>query len=333
MKFCLTFMTFHVSLNSYISSAGKIICGVPQGSILGPLLFLLYINDMPQAVETDLFFYADDTGLVFQHRDINKMNEKLNKDFHNIWLYIHFGEDKTKCILFARKQKMKRAGKLEISFNNIEIKQYSSLTYLGCILHNTLSGEAMATKTIKKINARLKFLHRKNDFLPPDLRRLLCNALIQPHFDYVCSSWFPNLNQKLKKKLQATQNKCIRLCLQLSSRTKLTFQHLEKINWLPIKERVHQSILFHVYKSLNNDSPIYMSDMFKTASQSKTNTRQAYSRLIQPLRKTNMELNSISYLGLSLWNKLPENIKHSSSLITFKHKVKEYFLKNLQKLY
>ena len=79
--------TFHVSLNSYMSSAGKIICGVPQGSILGPLLFLLYINDMPQAVETDLFLYADDTGLVFQHKDINKMNEQLNKDFHNICLW------------------------------------------------------------------------------------------------------------------------------------------------------------------------------------------------------------------------------------------------------
>ena len=186
--------TFHVSLNSYMSSAGKIICGVSQEPVLGLLLFLLYINDMPQAVETDLFLYVDDTGLVFQHKDINKMNEQLNEDFHNICLWfidnklsIHFGEDRTKCIFFASKQKMKRAGKLEISFNNIEIKQYSSLTYLGCILDNTLSGEAMATKTIKKINARLTFLHRKNDFLTPDLRRVLCNALIQPHFGYVCS--------------------------------------------------------------------------------------------------------------------------------------------------
>ena len=213
--------TFHVNLNSYMSSAGKIICGVPQGSILGPLLFLLYINDMPQAVETDLFLYPDHTGLVFQHRDINKMNEQLNQDFHNICLWfidnklsIHFGEDKTKCILLASKQEMKRSGKLEISFNNIEIKQYSSLTYLGCILDNTLSGKAMATKTIKKFNARLKFLHRKNDFFTPDLRRLLCNALIQPHFDYACCSWFPNLNEKLKKgnfkqlKISASDSVC-----------------------------------------------------------------------------------------------------------------------------
>ena len=188
----------------------------------------------------------------------------------------------------------------------------------------------MATKTIKKINARLKFLHRKNDFLTPDLRRLLCNALIQPHFDYVCSSWFPNLTQKLKKKLQTTQNKCIRFCLQLPLITRLTFQHHKKINRLPIKERVDQNILSHVFKSLNNDSPVYKRDIFKTASPSNS-TRQAYCHLIQPLRKTNMGLNSISYLGPSLWNKLPENIKQSSSLNTVKHKVKEFYLKNLQK--
>ena len=330
--------TFHVSLSSYMSSAGKLVCGVPQGSILGPLLFLLYINDMPQAVDSDLFLYADDSGLAFQHKNINEINQKLNKDFHNLCLWfvdnklsIHFGEDKTKCILFGSKRKIKNAGKLEISFNNIEIKQYSSLTYLGCILDDTMSGEAMATKTIKKINSKLKFLHRKNDFLTPDLRRLLCNALIQPHFDYVCSSWFPNLTQKLKQKLQITQNKCIRFCLQLPSRTRLSFQHHKKINWLPIKERLEQSILSHVFKSLNDSSPVYMKDLFKTAPQSHISTRQANFRLIQPLRKTNMGLNTISYLGPSLWNKLPENIKQSSSLNIFKHKVKEHFLEILQK--
>ena len=288
---------------------------------------------MPQAVESDLFLYADDSCLFFQDKDINKINQQLNKDFHNLcnWfidnkLSIHFGEDKTKCILFASKRKIKRAGKLEISYNNIYIKQYSLLTYLGCILDDTMSGEAMATKTIKKINSRLKILHRKNEFLTPDLRRLLCDALIQPHFDYVCSSWFPNLSQKLKQKLQVTQNKCIRFCLQLPSRTRLTFQHHEKINWLPIKERVDQCILSHVFKSLNNNSPIYMKGLFKTALQSNISTRQAFSRLNQPLRKTNMGLNSISYLGPSLWNKLPEKIKQSPSLNVFKHKVKENFL-------
>ena len=77
------------------------------------------------------------------------------------------------------------------------------------------SDESMALNGIDKINSRLKFLHRQNRFLTPPLRRLLCNALIQPLFDYACTAWFPNLSKKLRLRFQATQNKCIKFCLQL----------------------------------------------------------------------------------------------------------------------
>ena len=66
-------------------------------------------------------------------------------------------------------------------------------------MDETMSGEPMALKIINKINGKLKFLYRKISFLTPGLRRMLCNALIQPHFDYACSAWYPNLNAKLKK--------------------------------------------------------------------------------------------------------------------------------------
>ena len=78
------------------------------------------------------------------------------------------------------------------------------------MLDESMSGETMALRVIEKINSRLKFLYRKNRFLDVTLRRLLCNALIQPHFDYACTAWYPNLSKKLKDKLQATENKCIR---------------------------------------------------------------------------------------------------------------------------
>ena len=74
------------------------------------------------------------------------------------------------------------------------------MTYLGGALDEIMSEEPMALKVINKINGKLKFLHRKNSFLTPGLRRMLCNALIQPNFDYACSAWYPNLNAKLKKK-------------------------------------------------------------------------------------------------------------------------------------
>ena len=156
-------------------------CGVPQGSIIGSLLFLLYVNDMPQAVESKLLLYADDSCLLYQHKEIEPIESQLNKDFTNLcdWfvdnkLSIHFGEDKTKSILFGNKYKIRDAKKLNISHNNIDIKQHSHVCYLGCILDDTLSGESMALKVISKINAKLKFLYRKNKFLNPALKRMLC---------------------------------------------------------------------------------------------------------------------------------------------------------------
>ena len=72
------------------------------------------------------------------------------------------------------------------------------MTYLGCIIDETMSGEPIVLKVVNKINGKLKFLYWKNSFLTPGLRRMLCNALIQLHFDYACSVWYPNLNVKLK---------------------------------------------------------------------------------------------------------------------------------------
>ena len=73
-----------ISIESQLSDYGRILCGVPQGSILGPLLFLIYVNDMPQAVNSNLFLYADDSCLMFQHKDVEETEKVLNNDFENI---------------------------------------------------------------------------------------------------------------------------------------------------------------------------------------------------------------------------------------------------------
>ena len=213
--------SFLINSRNNFSQPPSVFCGVPQGSILGTLLFLIYVNDMSKAVKCDIFLYVDDTCLPCQNKDINKIENQLNEDFSNIcdWfadnkLSIYFGEDKTKSILFASKFKKKNIKKLHIKYGDIQIKQHSKVKYL-CLLNETMSGEAIAFKVANKINNKLKFLYRKNSFLTPALRHLLCNALIQPHFDYACSAWYPNLTKKLKHRIQTTQNKCIRFCLQL----------------------------------------------------------------------------------------------------------------------
>ena len=93
----------------------------------------------------------------------------------------------------------------------------------------------MALKVINKINSRLKFLYTKNKFLTPALRSLLCNALIQPHFDYALSAWYPNLTQKMKKKIQITRHKCIRYCLQLEKMTHISKTSLKLLTGYLLK--------------------------------------------------------------------------------------------------
>ena len=100
---------------------------------------------MPQPVKSNLFLYANDSCLIYQHRDVNEIEKQQKKDFENVcdWfadnkLSIHFGEDRTKSILFASKRKIKSARKLNVKYKNIKIKEHSQVTYLGCVLDETL---------------------------------------------------------------------------------------------------------------------------------------------------------------------------------------------------
>ena len=133
-------------------------------------------------------------------------------------LSIHFGEGKTKSISISSKHNLKLVEKLDVRFKEIKIKQHKHVNYLRCVTDETMSGETVALRSIEKVNSRLKFLCRKNWLLDVPLFRLPCNALIQPHFHYACTAWYPKLTDKLKVKLQVTQNKYIRFCLKLQCR-------------------------------------------------------------------------------------------------------------------
>ena len=156
---------------------------------------------MSQAVKCNLFLYADDTYLVCQHKDINETEKQIDKDFESIcdWfvdnkLSIHFGDDKIKSIFLATKFKIKKVRKLTIKHGDIQMKQHSKVKYSGCMLDGTMSRETMPLSVINKINNKLTFCLSRKKFLTPTLRRLLCNALIQPHFDYACPVWYPQFN-------------------------------------------------------------------------------------------------------------------------------------------
>ena len=145
---------FTVEVANEVQTLANISCGVQQGSILGPLLFLIHVNDMSQGVECELYLQVDDSYRLFQHKSVTEIKKQLTKDFSNIcdWfvdnkLSIHFGEDKTKSILFSSKRNLKLVEDLDIRYKEIKIKQHKHVSYLGCVLDETMSCETMALKS------------------------------------------------------------------------------------------------------------------------------------------------------------------------------------------
>ena len=157
-------------------------------------------------------------------------------------LSIHFGKDRTELILFAIKRRSRNVRQLNIRYNHINIKQHSQVTYLECVLDETVFCEPVALKVINQIIGKLKFLYRKNRYLTKELCRMLCNAIIEPHFHYACPVWYPSLHEKTKKKIQIMQNKCIHFCLKLDKMHHISEEDFKLINWLATSKEVDQCI-------------------------------------------------------------------------------------------
>ena len=121
---------FRVNLENGYSDPSNIICGVSQGSILGLLMFLICVNDIPHAVQSNVFPHPNHSSLIFQKTDVIEIEKQLNRDLTNICegfvdnrLSIHFCEDKTKSILFAYKCQINKVPKLKVIYKNKQIKQ------------------------------------------------------------------------------------------------------------------------------------------------------------------------------------------------------------------
>ena len=172
----------------------------------------------------------------------------------------------------------------------------------------------MALKALNKINGKLKFLYHRNKFLTQTLRRMLCNVIIEPHFDYASSAWYSNLNEKLKK-IQIAQNKCIRFCLKLDKRYHIFSNEFDSINCMPVNIRVHQCINAITFKFFNNACPHCLNEVYEYAPQCRIELRCNFAKVKVRFRKTSMGQDGLSYIGPSLWNNLPESLKKKKNTI------------------
>jgi len=313
------------------SNFQTVTCGVPQGSILGPLLFLCYVNDMSTSISSDckLLLYADDSTILFSHRNPEVISKKLGKELQSCsqWLVdnklsLHLG--KTECILFGSKRKLAKVDNFQVSCNNHTIPAQNCVKYLGLNIDRFLSGETIVNNILQKVNARLKFLYRHGRCLSENSRKTLFTALVQCHFDYACSAWYSCLCKKFKNKLQVFQNKSVRFIKDMGNRTSVNYNILNSIDFLNVENRVKQLRLNHVHKIYYNKSPYYMHSNFTKIKDCHTySTRSSEYNFFVPPVKGQQTL-SFYYNAIKDWNILPNDLKSNQNLHSFKSGVKDF---------
>ena len=310
------------------SSFLQVACGVPQGSILGPTLFLAYINDLSSCLSCRLSLYADDSALVFSGTNATELARFLSGELSccKRWLVdnrlsVHVG--KTESILFGTRRALKRVGEFCVTCDGEAVKRVTSVKYLGVILDEVLNFDEFVSKTCDKADSRLTFLHRYSSILDFRTRRLLCNSLVFSQLTYCVSAWYSGLGIGLRQRLDTVQRKMVRFVNGWGPRSHVGRPEINAVGWLYFPERVKFFKLCHLFKVKNGLAPIYLSrDFVPTRDVHSHVTRGsclnffANSRVFSP--------NTFHYTVIRDWNLLPESIKGALTLSGFKRDLRQH---------
>jgi hypothetical protein len=203
-------------VNGHTSLPKKIRCGVPQCSILGPLLFLLYVNDMPDHLKkTTPYIYADDTQISSSSYDFDTLAQNLNDDLNNIqrWLLknkLQLHPTKTKVMFIASSYNLiNKIGNTPILMSNTPVPRTSKYTCLGMDIDEKLTWDAHIDSICSKVSAGIGAMKRIKPFVPPATLQTIYKALIQP-IDY-CSPLWDTCGKTLQDTLQKIQSRVARV--------------------------------------------------------------------------------------------------------------------------
>jgi len=310
------------SVNNIITSVTNITHGIPQGSVLGPLFFLIYINDLPNCLKhTSASLFADDTQIYAASHNSIELNNKLNEDMHLLLDWVRANKltlhpKKTKCILIGSRQRLTESS-LSLNIDNHVITPDENIKSLGVILDSNLSWDAHIDLLLNKARSSLNALKRSKHFIDQETHINLYNALVTPHLDYCCEVW-GNTNKGQTDKLQRIQNRAARIITGATYEIR-SKDVLDSLGWQPLKHRRDLSVATLMFKCLNNQSPNYIKEMFKKNCEiTSYNLRGSKHSLFIPRFNTEYGKKSFSYRGAKMWNSLPEDTKSKKSLSSFK---------------
>ena len=318
----------YVSVNGATSDQLTITCGVPQGSVLGPLLFLIYINDLPTVSRLLSFcLFADDTNIYFSSSDLLTLQKVMNRELKKVkkWLdanQLALNIEKTNFVIFHSPQR-KIDDNIVIKFMRKKISRKTSVKFLGILLDAHLSWKQQITELSKKLARTVGIFYKIRHFVPLETLKVLYFSLFYSFVSYGIAVW--GLTHKsLLNPLIISQKKIVRI-MCFEEPTAHTEPLFKKLQFLKVRDIHELQLLSFIYDCQNKIAPAHFHSYFTPCyGVHSINTRQASRGDLFLTRKTTFQygIRSIQYSGAVLWNSLPVSIRNSPSHLTFVSKLR-----------
>lgn len=316
-----------VKLDNVISIPLNNNIGVPQGSILGPLLFILYINDLEKHLKwCKINMFADDTLIYIETKNIHEGIEKLNFDLNNIYNALcqnklKLNVDKTKFLVISNNNNLDRMP-LSININNQVVKPSDQVKYLGIIIDKKLNGKSNVDYVCKKMGTKANALSRLRNKLNYGQKIMIYKSIIEPHLTY-CSSILYLNSEICLNRLQKIQNRCMRNILNCKKdigQIELT----QALSILDVGDLSTYNTMIVIFKISKNMYPKYLSITHNNENVRKATLRNADDFQLTRMMKKNTQ-NSLFYRGVKHFNSLPNEIKKENNINIFKKRLKKIF--------
>ena len=254
----------YVSINGFDSGLAAINCGIPQGSVLGPLLFLLYINDLNHTTKfCKIHHFADDTNLLCMSNSIKKLNKLVNADLKHLvyWLNankISLNVKKTEMVIFKSKQK-KFEGDLKIKLCGKRLYPSESVKYLGVKIDTNLNWEHHVNDLSIKLNRANALLFKMRKYVSLKILRSIYFAIFDSYLSYCCLVWAQN--SSTIQQIVILQKKAVRI-INFQPRNSHTSPLFKQSSILKFQDKICLENILFVSKSLNNLSPSVFNTWF-----------------------------------------------------------------------
>ena len=324
--------TQSVLVNSSRSESEPVSCGVPQGSVLGPLLFTVYTLGLGRIIRRhhiDFHLYADDSQVYIASTPEElpsaiKTIEDCLVDIRN-WLCSHrlkLNESKTEFLLISSRSTAPQLINKHLSIGGHDIEPAKTVRNLGVVMDSNAVMEDHVKRLCCTAYGQLRAIHRIKNCVDAQTLEVIIHAFISSRLDF-SNGVLSGITQRLLQKVQHVQNAAARILTKQPMHAHIT-PILQSLHWLPVASRVQYKILIIVHKCLYGDAPVYLRNMLQWYTPGRSLRSRNSNKLVIPMCNHVRSKQAFSVAGPTLWNSIPSDLQNESNFISFKSKLKTY---------